>query len=411
MSALTAQVDPGEVGLDAARLRRLDHFLLQTTSAGRIPGWCASIARHGRLAYVSKGGFRDVDAKVPFEADTLCRIYSMTKPVTAVAAMMLYEQGAFQLSDPVHRFIPSFRDMRVFVGGSESDPLTEPATQPIRMWHLLTHTSGLTYGFHRVHPVDAMYRQAGFEVATPVGVTLPEACDTWAGFPLLFEPGTEWNYSVSMDVLGRVIEVIAGQRLGEFFSEQILDPLGMSDTGFSVPDEPADRLARLYLATPTGAMTGGEALDETLRGLPAAHYGGSGLISTAVDYQRFANMLRGRGALDSVRILSPRTVDFMTRNHLPGGVDLQIIGRTLNPELAVSGLGQGLGMSVVLDPVRMGVLTSPGEFGWGGAASTAFWVDPLLDLTFVFMTQLLPTFAVPIRGLLHQLVQQAVIDE
>jgi CubicO group peptidase (beta-lactamase class C family) len=211
-------------------------------------------------------------------------MYSMTKPVTAVAALMLYEQAAFVLSDPVHRFIPSFKDMRVYLAGSDAQPVTEPAREPIRMWHLLTHTAGLTYGFHRVHPVDAMYRQAGYDLMTPAEATLAEACDTWAGFPLLSHPGTEWNYSVATDVLGRVIEVISGGTLGEFFTEQIFEPPGMGDTGFSVPDGKSDRLAKLYLATPTGGMTSGDALDMTARGEPSAHYGGGGLISTAADY-------------------------------------------------------------------------------------------------------------------------------
>jgi CubicO group peptidase (beta-lactamase class C family) len=409
LGVLDIEVEPAAVGLDAGRLGRLDAFLTATLTAGRIPGWVLAVSRSGQLAHVSIAGERDLEAGWPVEPDTLFRIYSMTKPITAVAALILYERGAFELSDPVARFIPSFADMRVFTGGSDLRPVTEPATRPITMWHLLTHTSGLTYGFHRAHPVDALYRQAGHEIEAPDG-TLAESCDTWARLPLLFQPGTEWNYSVATDVVGQVVEVISGQSLGEFCAQNIFDPLGMIDTAFTVVDSDADRLARLYLATPSGGLTPSDALGATVRRPDRAHYGGGGLVSTAADYLRFATMLLGRGAFGAVRILGPRTVDFMTRNHLPGGVDLAQFGRPMNAESPLAGVGQGLGMSVVLDPVRAGFLTSPGEFGWGGAASTVFWVDPELELVVVLMTQVLPAVALPIRNLLHQLVHQAVLD-
>lgn len=409
LGALQVEVEPAAVGLDAGRLGRIDEFLQATLAAGRIPGWVLAVSRSEQLVHVSTAGARDIETGRPAEPDTLFRIYSMTKPITAVAAMILYERGAFELSDPVARFIPSFADMRVFVGGSDLRPVTQPAIRPITMWHLLAHTAGLTYGFHRAHPVDALYRQAGHEIEAPDG-TLAESCETWARLPLLFQPGAEWNYSVATDVVGRVVEVISGQSLGEFCDQNIFDPLGMTDTAFTVADSDADRLARLYLATPAGGLEPGDKLGATVRKPDRAHYGGGGLVSTAGDYLRFATMLLDRGELGAVRILGPRTVDFMTRNHLPDGVDLAQFGRPMNAESPLAGVGQGLGLSVVLDPVRAGFLTSPGEFGWGGAASTVFWVDPELELVVVFMTQVLPAVALPIRNLLHQLVHQAVLD-
>ena len=263
----------------------------------------------------------------PVEPDTLWRIYSMTKPVTSVAAMMLYEEGAFELTDPVSAFIPSFADVRVYAGGPDLRPVTVPATEPVRIWHLLTHTSGLTYGFLRVHPVDAMYRAAGFEWASPPGMDLAQACDTWAGLPLLFQPGSEWSYSVATDVLGRVIEVVSGQDLDEFFAARILRPLGMTDTSFSVGDDDAGRLAALYTPGADRKAARLDALGDAARERPAMLSGGGGLVSTAADYHRFTQMLLHRtgspaGELDGIRLLSPRTVGYMARNHLPGGLDL-----------------------------------------------------------------------------------------
>ena len=229
-------MDPAEVGLDPDRLERIGRHFRGYVDDGRLPGWLITVNRRGRLAYVASHGSRDLEAGRPVETGTLWRIYSMTKPITAVAAMMLFEEGAFELTDPVSSFIPSFAAVRVFDGGSDLKAVTVPATEPVRIWHLLTHTSGLTYGFHRAHPVDAMYRAAGFEWDWPPGMDLAQACDVWAGLPLLFQPGAEWNYSVSSEVLGRVVEVASGQRLDEFFAERIFRPLGMTDTTFWTGD-------------------------------------------------------------------------------------------------------------------------------------------------------------------------------
>jgi CubicO group peptidase (beta-lactamase class C family) len=346
--------------------------------------------------------------------DTLWRIYSMTKPVTSVAIMMLYEEGRLALTDPVSRFIPSFADVRVYTGGSDLRPVTVPATEPVRIWHLLTHTAGLTYGFHRVHPVDALLRAAGFEWATPPGVDLAGACDIWAGLPLLFQPGAEWNYSVATDVLGRVVEVASGQRLDEFFTARILGPLGMTDTAFWAGPEAASRLAALYIPGPGGTAARADALGQAYLSPPGMLSGGGGLVSTAADYHRFTQLILDRpgspaGELDGTRLLSPRTVGYMTRNHLPGGLDLATFGRPLYAESPFLGVGFGLGFAVVIDPVPGRVVCAPGELSWGGAASTAFWIDPEAGLTVSFFTQLLPSSTYPIRPQLRQLVYQALV--
>ena len=342
MNELTVEVDAAEVGLDSERLKRLDAHFAGYVADGRLPGWLLTVRRHGRLAHVARCGSRDVEAGLPVTDDTVWRIYSMTKPVTSVAAMLLYEEGAVALTDPVSAFIPSFADVRVFVGGSDLRQVTVPATEPVRVWHLLTHTAGLTYGFHRSHPVDALYRAAGFEWGSPRGVDLAQACDLWAGLPLLFQPGTEWNYSVATDVLGRVVEVASGQRLDEFFADRIFGPLGMTDTAFWAGPAAQPRLAALYAPGPDGKAARLDVLGRWALKEPRMLVGGGGLVSTAADYDRFTQMLLHRpgspaGELDGIRLLSPRTVAYMARNHLPGGVDLETFGRSLFAETPFRG--------------------------------------------------------------------------
>jgi CubicO group peptidase (beta-lactamase class C family) len=329
--------------------------------------------------------------------------------------MMLYEEGALELTDPVSACIPSFAHARVLTGGPDLRPVTVPATEAGRVWHLLTHTAGLTYGFHRVHPVDAMYRAAGFEWATPPALDLAQACDIWAGMPLLFDPGSEWNYSVATDILGRIVEVVSGQRFDEFLAARILRPLGMSDTSFWVGDGDAGRLAALYTPGADGTAVRMDALGNAARERPAMLSGGAGLVSTAADYHRFTQMLLHRadspaGELDGTRLLSPRTVRYMARNHLPGGLDLHTFGRPLYAEFPFHGVGFGLGFAVVTDPAAARVVCSAGELSWGGAASTAFWIDPQEQLTVSFFTQLFPSSAHRIRPQLRQLVYQALAD-
>jgi CubicO group peptidase (beta-lactamase class C family) len=409
--AVRVEADPAEVGLDPQRLDRLDRHFRRYVDDGRLAGWLIAIVRHGRLAYLQTAGQRDLEAGLPVEPDTLWRIYSMTKPVTSVAAMMLWEEGAFELKDDVSRYIPSFADARVWNGGTALRPVTVPQTEPMRIWHLLTHTAGLTYGFHHSHPVDRLYREAGFEWGSPPDLDLAGVCDAWAEMPLLFQPGTEWNYSVATDVLGRIVEVVSGQSLDRFFAERILEPLGMHETSFALRDEDAGRLAALYSPDPaTGRATRNEVLGQAAFAPPAFLSGGGGLLSTAHDYLRFMRMLLGRGELDDVRLLGPRTVAYMSRNHLPGGADLESFGRPLFAESAFDGIGFGLGFSVVLDPAAGKVPSSAGELAWGGAASTAFYLDPLEDLGVLFLTQLMPSSSHPIRPQLRQLVAQAMVD-
>jgi len=413
MSELKAEAAPAEVGLDADRLDRIGRHFTRYVNDGKLPGWLITVNRRGRLAYVARHGSRDLEAGRPAETDTLWRIYSMTKPITSVAAMMLFEEGAFELTDPVSSFIPSFGAVRVFNGGSDLKPVTVPAAEPVRIWHLLTHTSGLTYGFHRAHPVDAMYRAAGFEWDSPPGMDLAQACDVWAGLPLLFQPGAEWNYSVSTDVLGRVVEVVSGQSLDEFFAARIFGPLGMTDTTFWTDD--ATRLAALYIPGPDGRPTRLDSLGRLVLAPRSLLSGGGGLLSTAADYDRFTQMLLDRpdspgGELDGTRLLGPRTVRYMARNHLPGNRDLKTFGRPLYAETPFLGVGFGLGFAVTIDPVPGKIISSAGELTWGGGASTAFWIDPSEELTVSFFTQLLPSSAYPIRSQLRQLVYQALVD-
>ncbi|GAA3389635.1 serine hydrolase domain-containing protein [Cryptosporangium minutisporangium] len=414
MTQTVTEVDPLEVGLDPTRLARIDRHFARYVDAGRLPGWSLLVSRYGRVAHTATYGRRDVEAGAPVTDDTLFRIYSMTKPITSVAALMLYEEGAFELTDPVSRYLPAFADQRVLVGGTAARPATVPAIEPVRIWHLLTHTAGLTYGFHHTQVLDEIYRAAGFEWGSPKGLDLAACVDAWAGLPLAFQPGAEWNYSVATDVVGRLVEVVSGQSLDAFFAERIFGPLGMTDTSFTVAETDADRLAALY--APTSRSTTGsrivrnERMGRAILREPRYLSGGGGLVATRHDYHRFAQMLLGRGELDGVRLLGDRTVRFMTANHLPGGVDLAAFGRPLFAETTFAGTGFGLGVSVVLDPIVGRTLGSAGEFGWGGAASTAFWVDPAEQLTVVFLTQLLPSSTYPLRSQLHQLVYSALVD-
>jgi len=409
MSDLTVEVDPDQVGFDPVRLDRIDRHFARYVDDGRLPGWLIAVSRAGQLAHVSTYGHRDVENGLPVELDSLFRIYSMSKPITSVAAMMLYEEGAFQLKDPVSKFIPSFADPRVYVSGPTHAPVTVPAAEPMRIWHLLTHTAGLTYGFHHAHPVDAMYRAAGFDFGD-ASVGLDEACERWASMPLLFEPGTEWNYSVATDVLGRVVEVASGQSLDEFLAERIFGPLGMVDTAFWAPEADHHRLAALYVPGAEGQATRADMLGDAIMRRPPMLSGGGGLVGTAADYHRFTQMLLRGGELDGTRLLGRATVDFMTANHLPGGVDLETIARPTFSETSFSGMGFGLGFSVVDSPAENKVLSSPGEYAWGGAASTGFFVDPVEEITALIFTQLLPSSTYNLRAQLKPLVYQALVD-
>lgn len=395
---LTVEIDPAEAGFDARRLARIDHLYSRYVEEGKLPGFLAVVARDGKVVHVAKGGLADIEANRPVADDTLWRIYSMTKPITSVAAMLLWEEGAFELKDPVAKYIPAFADAQVWAGGNQNAPITRPATEPVRIWHLLTHTAGLTYGFHYAHPLDGVYRQLGYEFGSKDD--LATTVDAWARLPLLFEPGTEFNYSVATDVLGRLVEVLSGQTLDAFLEERILGPLQMHDTAFSAVDP--DRLAALY----EPGLKRNDRMGQVALHTPAMLSGGGGLVSTAADYHRFATMLVNGGA----PLLAPRTLRYMALNHLPGGQELKAVARPTISETQNDGMGFGLGFSVVLDPAAAKIAVSPGELAWGGLASTAFFVAPQERLSVQFYTQLIPSSTYPLRSQLRQLVYQAMID-
>ncbi|MEY4400464.1 MAG: hypothetical protein RL072_329 [Actinomycetota bacterium] len=411
MTSLKNQVTPAEAGLDESRLSRLNSHLERYVDDGRLPGFHVVVSRRGKVAHQHLYGMRDLEASLPVTSDTMYRIYSMTKPITSVALMMLVEEGKLLLSDPVSSFIPSFGATRVWRGGSVLKPITEPMTEPMLVWHLLSHTAGLTYGFLYHSPVDDIYRRNGFEWGVPKGFTLEQACDHWASLPLLFQPGTEWNYSVATDVVGRIVEVVSGQSLDEFFAQRILAPLGMHSTGFFATQEQQNRLAALYQPDPATRLA--KRLDTMGRAVthrPSFLSGGGGLVSSAHDYHRFMMMLANGGELDGVRLLAPQTVDLMTMNQLPGNADISQFGRPIDLENAYDGFGFGLGFSVLVDPAAAKLHGSLGDYGWGGAASTTFWLDKVMQLSVAFYTQLLPSSTWPLRPYLRSLVYQTLVD-
>lgn len=406
MAAIAQEVEPEEIGLDATRLRRLEVRLEAYVERAAWLGTLTVISRGGRVGYIHRAGWRDAASRRPVEPDTIWRLYSMTKPVTSVAALMLCEAGALRLTDPVSDYIPAFANPRIFQVGTATAPVTVPTRGPIRVWHLLSHTSGLTYPFWMRDPVDEAYRLAlgdgrSFD-------TLAAWCDRVGSLPLLFEPGSEWNYSVATDVLARVVEVASGQSLDTFFLERIFRPLGMGDTGFSLPADDA-RLATLYVFDATSG-TVRPAPAETRLELPFPT-GGTGLVSTAADYHRFTQMLGHGGVLDRVRLLAPATVALMTHNHLPGGKDIPSAARPGALAREFPGRGFGLGFAVLTDPVMANTIATRGEYSWGGAAGTEFWVDPARDLTVLFFAQVL---GAPeehaLRRELRWLVYQALVD-
>jgi len=410
VAQLKLQAEPDEVGFDPDRLRRIDTHFRRYVDNGLLAGWTIAVARRGRVVHLAHHGRADLEADRPVADDTLWRIYSMTKPITSVAALMLHERGALELTDPVSRFIPAFADARVYRAGSALAPATVPAIEPVRIWHLLTHTAGLTYGFHHTSPVDEIYRTRGYEFAAPPGTDLAAACDAWAGMPLLFQPGTEWNYSVATDVLGRVVEVASGQSLDAFLAEHVLGPLDMTDTAFHVAADDQQRLAALYMPNPRGGLLRNTTMGDAITRPPTFLSGGGGLAATAADYHRFTQLLAHGGELDGVRLLSPRTVAYMTRNHLPGNLDMETFGRPVFAESTVRGVGFGLGVAVVVDPAAVRGVTNVGEYAWGGLASTAFYVDPAEEVTAMFFTQLMPSSTHPIRSQLRALINQALVD-
>ena len=411
MGELQAQIEPKQVGFSTERLGRIDEHFRDYVDDGRLPGYSIVVARGGHVAYLSTYGQRDVEARLPTTLDTMYRIYSMTKPITSVALLMLVEEGKLRLTDLVSDFIPSFAHTQVWRSGSVLKPVTDPITEPMRIWHLLTHTSGLTYGFLYADAVDDLYRRAGFEMGVGQDQPLAEVCDRYAALPLVFQPGTSWNYSVATDVLGRIIEIASGMKLDNFLWKKILEPLGMHDTVFGVSPDKHHRLAALYgVKESTNKLIRADSLGNAAKSMPVYLSGGGGLISTAFDYFLFLQMLANHGVLGDVRLLSPASIDLMTMNHLPNNQDVSTFGRALGEEIFYDGIGFGLGFSVVIDQAKTRALCPNGTFGWGGAASTVFWVDPVEEVTAMFFTQLMPSTTYPIRPFLRQLVYQAITD-
>ncbi|WP_336486886.1 serine hydrolase domain-containing protein [Methylobacterium nigriterrae] len=402
-------VDPRSLGLCPERLERIDAWMRALVADKKLAGLSVMVSRRGRTGFFRAHGLADLARGTPFAADTITRIYSMTKPLTSVAAMMLYEEGRFQLDDPVARFLPEFSEMRVLTGGNRITFESEPARRPITIRDLLTHTSGLTYGFMEATLVDELYRRNGVDFHL-ADASLAEVVGRVAKLPLLSQPGAQWNYSVATDVLGHLVAVVSGRDFADVLRERVIGPLGMSDTDFQVHPDKLPRLAANYtLSRDRSLRLYDDAVDTPFAKPPAIASGGGGLTSTAADYMRFCRFVLNRGELDGVRLLGRKTVDLMLTNHLPG--DLASMGTPRFAESSYTGIGFGLGFSVMLDPARAQILGSPGEVAWGGVASTAFWIDPAEDMAVVLLTQLVPSSALPIRRELRVLTYASVVDQ
>ncbi len=399
------------LGFSSERLARIDRFLQEKyVGPGRMP--CAQfvVARKGEIVHETVLGNRDVERGTACTGDTVFRIYSMTKPVTSVALMTLVEEGLIALDDPVAKHIPSWKNMAVFAAGVDPGYMTTPVARPMQVVDLLRHTSGLTYGFQSRTNIDAAYRKHRVE-EMHAGHDLEAFVEMLAKIPLEFSPGEAWNYSVATDVCGYLVQKVTGKPLDQVFRERIFEPLKMTDTGFYVREDQLDRFAACYNATPQGGLKlQDDPQTSPYLKPPPMFAGGGGLVSTAADYLRFANMLVNGGELDGARILAPKTIRLMASNHLPGGKDLTELSRSLFSESTNAGVGFGLGFAVVFDPPKTLIPCSMGEFYWGGAASTAFWVDPVEEVTAVFMTQLLPSSTYPIRRELRTLTYAALME-
>jgi CubicO group peptidase (beta-lactamase class C family) len=389
---------PEELGFSPDRLERIHTVMQRYVDQRTLAGMVTLVARHGSVIHFEKFGMQDIEANKPMELDTIFRIYSMTKPITSVALMMLFEHGLVRLTDPVTKFMPGFKKVKVFINESKLADLEREIT----IHDLLTHTAGLSYGDDEDSPVDGLYRQADLFNSD---ITLAEMIQRIAHLPLVHQPGQVWRYSVATDVVGYLVEMISDMSLAEFFEEKIFRPLGMEDTAFSVPPDKIDRFATLYGKTEKGALevidtaTGGDYFNVRL------YSGGHGLVSTTADYLRFAQLVLNKGELDGVRLLGPKTVELMTTNHLPPALMPIAMGEEQMP-----GFGFGLGFSVMMDVAQSGMMGSVGLHGWGGWANTHFWVDPQEQLIGILMLQYVPSGTHPVTNDFRTLVYQALID-
>lgn len=401
-------VTPESVGMDSGQLSRVsEHLAKRYVEPGKIPGSITLVARRGQACYLDVQGLRDVERGTPMTEDSILRIYSMSKPITSLAMMTLHERGLFSLDDPVHRFIPAWKGLGVWTGGSYPLFATAPTARPMTIRDLLMHTSGLTYDFLRATNIDYAYRK--LQVGNPQpDYTLQDMIDQLAQLPLEFSPGERWNYSLSTDVLGYLVEVISGQSLPDYLQSVIFEPLGMTDTSFNIAPDNAFRFASCYERNLKKEMVLNDDGQDSRFSNRSFYSGGGGLLSTVGDYYRFCQMLLAGGTLDGARVIGARTLAFMTRNHLPGGADMSEFATGGFSESAYEGVGFGLGFACKQDPVRNGYPGSTGSFFWGGLASTLFWVDPEEELVVIFMTQLMPSSTFNFRGQLENIIYGAV---
>lgn len=400
VSAALEFSSPESVGVDSDRLDRITQAMQGFVDDGLLSGVVTMAARDNKIIHSEAVGYRDLEAQAQMTTDAIFRIYSMTKPVTGVALMMLYEEGKFRLSDPVEKYLPEMQNLQVYAGmDADGNMITEEANHKMTIRELMSHTGGLSYGIFAQSPVDSMYVQAGL---LDTNDTLEEFTTKLGQIPLKHQPGSRWEYSVSVDVQGYLVEKLAGQSFGEFLEERIFDPLGMTDTDFHVPEEKASRFAQVYGYTESGDLIAQE-------GFPGANFmidpvfesGGGGLVSTAMDYMRFSQMLLNGGELDGVRILAPLTVDLMHRDQTPASMDGSILG--------ARGTSFGLDFAIIEDPVEAEGY-STGEYYWGGAAGTWFWIDPVENLVFVGMIQQFGSLLPDVRSTSKRLMYQSIMD-
>lgn len=394
------QSNPDALGFSSERLLRINNLMNRYLESGKLAGMVTCIARRGQVLHSETFGHQNIENQTPMAQDSIFRIYSMTKPIASVALMMLYEESLFNLTDAVSKFIPAFKEVKVWGKGG----MLEAPIRPMTIQDLLRHTAGLSYGGHleSESPVDKLYDEADL---FNTQITNAELIDRIAGLPLMSHPGEKWHYSVATDVVGYLVEVLSGKSLADFMQEKIFDPLGMVDTAFHIDPTKLDRFCTLYGKT---ADSDFDVLDlpDSSEYLPpvAMHSGGSGLVSTTADYLQFAQCILNGGKLNGVRLLGPKTVELMTSNHLPPAL-LPIAFEGTEPML---GMGFGLGFGVMLDAAQTGIMGSVGDFGWGGYAETYFWIDPQEDLIALLMTQYLPSQAYPIRKEFRTAVYQAL---
>jgi CubicO group peptidase (beta-lactamase class C family) len=396
-------VEPESLGFSNQRLARIDTAMQRYVDEKKLAGIVTLVARCGKVVHFEKFGMADVEAGRPMQLDTLFRIYSMTKPITTTAALMLLEEGRIRLADPISRYIPAFKDVKVLDNTTGSGVRFVEAKQPITIHHLMTHTAGLSYGFDDNVYIDELYRKHIWEpVETAPGLTLEEFVGEVAKLPLAYQPGTLYRYSVATDVLGFLVQVVSGKPFDEFLKQRIFEPLGMVDTDFYVPPEKIERFSTVYGPDEQGGLKVVDASQASHYAMPARFVsGGGGLVSTAGDYLRFCRMLLNEGELDGERLLGRKTVELMTTNHMPIGVQPF-------PEDAFAGFG--LGVSVRLELRQSRRLESPGAFGWGGAANTNFWIDPKEEVIGILMLQYMPSDTYPIVDDFRTLAYQALVD-